>query len=92
MSENGRIYSKDKTILYLYYLNKETIDIRTETIKTIEHKAFEMCSNLKTINLPETLENIKMFAFRNNYKLDTVAIGKNIKNIDPRAFYKSRML
>ena len=61
LSENGKIYSKDKTILYLYYLNETTVDLSTEDIKTIESFSFRLCTNLESIILPEVLEKINKY-------------------------------
>ena len=87
VSADGKIYNKDKTILYLHYLNTENVTLE-EGIKQIGIYAFRLCTNLKQITLPESLEYIAAHAFFSI--LDSINIGKNVSFINNLAFYEAK--
>ena len=86
VSENGKIYSKDKTMLYLYYIKEQSVDISSENIKTIKTNAFDLCKNLETIILPETLEIIENHAFAFCENLKSITVPASVKTIGIAAF------
>ncbi len=63
-SEDGVLYSKDMTTLYLYPQNKagSTFTIPS-TVTTLFNYAFEHNRNLTTINIPDSVTKISSFAF-----------------------------
>lgn len=88
VSADGKIYNKDKTILYLHYLNKADVVIE-EGITTITGGAFGLCSDLENITLPNSLTRLDAHAIGGATKLTTINIGPNVSNINPLAFYGS---
>ncbi len=50
-------------------------------LKKIPYNAFASCSNLKTVSLPDSIEEIGCFAFSSCKKLETINIPANIKKI-----------
>lgn len=65
-SENGVLYNKEKTTLICYPVNKSDVRYQVlNTMTTIDSKAFENCSNLKEIIIPNNITNIAEDAFNN---------------------------
>lgn len=63
-SENGAVYSKDKTILYGYSRNKtDKVFVVPNGVKIIDEGAFYACDDLQEIVLNEDLESIRSCAF-----------------------------
>ena len=62
--DDGVLYSKDKTILYLYSSDKKDDKFEIPSgVKSIYPFAFEEAGNLKEITIPESLTNIGYRAF-----------------------------
>lgn len=66
-----------------YYSDLEEINIG-EGVTCIGQSAFEG-ANLKSVVLPESVNEVRDFAFQNNLNLESITISPNIKNI-PSAF------
>lgn len=67
VSENGVLYSLDKTVLHecpQQYVT-EMFDVPA-SVKTIRPKAFFECNGVKGISIPETIEGIGLAALSNN--------------------------
>lgn len=88
VSSDGKIYNKNKTTLYLHYLNKPDV-VLEEGITTIAGQAFSSCSDLETIILPDSLTRLDAHAIGGATKLTAINIGPNVSNINPLAFYGS---
>ena len=86
-----------------YYIGKESnpywILIKTinasidsviinENCKFISSYAFNDCTNLKSINIPDSVLCVGSYAFCNCINLTNVTIGKNVTEIGYNAFYK----
>ena len=56
------------------------------TVKTIQDRAFNYCTELTTITLSEGLESIGHYAFENCIKLDNVIIPNSVSTIGQYAF------
>ena len=63
-----------------------------EGVKEIDSSLFLSCSNLKEVNLPGTLENVKDYMFMDNKTLETVILGEGIQKIGISAFSGCHML
>ena len=57
-----------------------------EGIRRIDSRAFQGCSNLRSISLPESLEYIGKMSFNGCISLKAVVIPDNVKDIDREAF------
>ena len=57
-----------------------------EGINLIEERAFYVCENLTTVNLPSTLQKIEAMAFANCFELNFVKLPKSLNAIDVTAF------
>ena len=86
MSEDGVLFNKDKTKLIKYPLGKDDIkqyQIPKEVIN-IENSAFEGCSGLTNIEIPEGVKNIGDEAFSASSIIsieipkDLTSMGKNV--------------
>lgn len=86
------IHPKTKTIGERAFMNSHSLKFLTTEagdspkLKSIGNEAFKGCDNLKTINLPSTVEVIGECAFQNCRLLDQVVIPWNIEKIDSLAF------
>lgn len=56
------------------------------TTKFIEYAAFNRCSSLKSVVIPDSVVRIGSSAFSNNSELEYVKIGKGVKEIGDKAF------
>lgn len=90
VSSDGKIYNKDRTMLYLHYLNKSNV-VLEEGITTITGGAFGLCSDLENITLPNSLTRLDAHAIGAATKLTSVTLGPNVSNINPLAFYGSAL-
>ena len=89
VSENGVLYSKDKTVLiqYLRYNSATSFEVPA-SVTTIASYAFYSCSNLKTITFAEgsQLQTISDYSFYNCY-FNKITIPEGVRSIDEYAFY-----
>ena len=96
-SENGSVYSKDKTALCFYSIkidgsdNLKEITI-PEGITTIRKHAFRQCSNVEKIDLPHSLTTIESEGISTRTNLTEVNVKENVSNIGPLAFYSCSKL
>lgn len=87
-SDNGVLFNKDKTTLIKYPEGKtDTTYTVPSTVKVLDVGAFFQASNLKTINLPDGLTNIKQQAFAAASKLETLAIPNSVTEIAEGVLY-----
>ena len=63
-----------------------TVIVIQEGVLHIDSKAFQGCSNLKAITLPESLESIGEGSFTGCTSLKKITIPDNVKRIDAEAF------
>ena len=68
----------------------ETID--TYTVTAIGSYAFEDCSNITSISLPDTIANIGDYAFYRCSNLASINLPDGLPNIGNRAFYQCTKL
>lgn len=68
-------------------LTEVTFPDITEGIESIGNRAFYMCRDLKTLEIPETVQEISDFAFYDCPQLD-VTLPKSLKKVGYRAFDK----
>lgn len=94
-SENGMIYSKDKSILYYVPNAKESVTVSSKT-RIISNGSFNNCAKLKELNLPNNLEKIEngglLFNIGRNYSLGcdvplypplkSIVIPKSVKYLE----------
>ena len=57
-AEDGVLFNEDKTKLFLYPKGKDGAYIIPESVKTIEAKAFQNCSSLTSITIPQSVTAI----------------------------------
>ncbi|MBQ9812875.1 MAG: leucine-rich repeat domain-containing protein [Thermoguttaceae bacterium] len=81
------LFSKDRTVLVKYppALKQVNYDV-PKGVKEIVDDAFDGCSQLETIKLPETLEKIGARAFAGCSRLKTLTIPENVSSISDDAF------
>ena len=70
---------------YFPYLNKVSF-INCKKIKSIGNLAFQNCSSLATINLPDSIAAIGTFAFQNCSSLATINLPNSIAAISSNTF------
>ncbi len=85
--EDGVLFNKEKSILYLYKANKTNILYTVpESVRYIYDKAFYNCTLLIDIKLPSNLLGIGERAFSRVY-LEYIELPESLQYIDEYAFY-----
>ena len=80
-SENGVLFSKDKSELIAYPAGKTDSSYSIPSgVTHIDYASFEGCSNLKSINIPSSVTSIDSDAFRNCNGLISINVDKANKN------------
>ena len=90
MVDNGILYSKDGSKIYAYPTGKDgETYIFPNNVKEIGHSAFLFCTNLKSIDIPSTVDKIGTNAF---YGTNIKEANINAKEIESYIFYDSSSL
>lgn len=84
-SENGILYSKDKSIIYSVPFKVSSFNV-AEGVKEIADGAFFNNTLLESISLPQSLTKIGKKAFKNCSRLNNVTIPQSVEIIDEYAF------
>lgn len=87
VSEDGVLYSKDKTILVVLPSTKKTVSIPT-TVTKIEKYAFSGCEEIISIILPDNVTSIGSRAFEGCTALANIKIPSKVQTIEEGAFYR----
>ena len=61
-------------------------------MEKIERSAFDLCINLKSVILPESITELDMYAFIECYSLTTITIPANVRKIGKMAFEDCRSM
>lgn len=86
VSEDGVLFSKKKDILYVYPIAKGGNEYTVpNTVKVLSCEAFNNCSNLTEVTLPDGLETIKSSALGNMQNLENIHIPASVKWIGKMA-------
>ena len=86
-SEDGVLYSKDKTILYEMVVRDKTSFTVPEGVIRISDSAFEYNEVLQTVIISDTVEEIGGLAFGYCNTLEKVVLSKNLRRIEWQAFF-----
>jgi hypothetical protein len=70
----------------------QNVNITNNNLKSIERSAFYNCTELESINLPDSIISISRYAFRNCTELRYINLSNNIIHIDEYAFNNCRNL
>lgn len=85
-SNNGVLFNKDKTELLMYPAGKkDTSYVVPSSVTTIHNQAFQFCTYLKNITIPNSVNDIGYCAF-NKSSLTSVSIPHSVKTISYAAF------
>ena len=88
MSDNGVLYTKDKKNLIQYPCKKEDTEyIPLKEVTNIGDDAFDRCTNLTNITIPNGVTSIGKYAFEGCSSLTSITIPNNVTSIGYRAFY-----
>jgi hypothetical protein len=85
-SEDGVLYSKDKTTLIACPSGKSGVFIIPNSVITISSKAFFLCTKLTSISIGTGVTSINYGAFQNCWKLSSVIIPDNVITIGVYSF------
>jgi len=87
ISKDGVLYSKNLDTLVSYPVNMQSEITFSTNLQSIGDYAFNSCTNLKTVTIPDTVTQIGEYAFLNCLSLKSVNIGSNVTSIGNFAFY-----
>lgn len=88
ISENGVLFSVDKTDLVQYPAGKtETSYIIPHGVTSIEHAAFAGCSSLDSVTIPNSVTIIGSYAFFDCPSLSSITIPNSVVSIEFNAFH-----
>ena len=87
MSQDGVLFSKDKTTLVRYPAKKQFVENYEipSSVTILETGAFNSC-NLISITIPNTVKEIRSSVFANSENLESVTLPKDILNIPALTF------
>jgi hypothetical protein len=86
-SLNGVLYTKDKKKIIRFPAAKKEIEYRiTEGVEMIVSMAFDSCTNLETVEIPDSVTQIGYRAFYNCSKLNQLVIPEKVFMIEESAF------
>ncbi len=92
LSEQGVLYSKDKSKLYTYpTLKNQSAYTVPEGVKLIDHDAFYNNQYLITVHLPSTLTDISDYAFYGCDNLNIINFPSSLKSIGVAAFFSTNL-
>ncbi len=92
-SDNGILFSKDKTVLYQYPIGKTSGLYNVPSgVTRISDYAFAHVSNLVSVSFPATLRQIGEYAFADCASLRSIGMSGYITSIGKYAFYKCSAL
>ena len=82
--EGDCLYTKDKKKLIICYIKDEIIEKTdlAEELEIITQKAFKQATNLKNIELPDSVLSVESYAFPNS-KIKSIVLGEKVEYIDP---------
>ena len=82
--EGDCLYTKDKKKLIICYIKDEIIEKTdlAEELEIITPKAFKPATNLKNIELPDSVLSVESYAFTNP-KIKSIVLGEKVEYIDP---------
>ena len=72
--------------IFAYLIAEEIVFEENSSLKNITTSAFLSLPNIKSINLPESLEYIGAIAFKNCTSLERINISENVSSINSTAF------
>ena len=88
-SENGILYSKDKTILHTYPGGKTAVSFSIPaTVDGIGEMAFSFCANLTSVTIPDSVINISEGVFEGCARLASITIPARVLGIGEGAFLR----
>lgn len=86
-SENGILYSKDGTVIYAYPVAKKDTEFTVpDSVKSVEHYAFDGALNLKSLTIGTGMTEISDLAFIGAFNVETVKILSEATYIGNNAF------
>ena len=91
-SEDGILYSKDKTILYACPASYKKAVVIPDTVKTIATRAFKGCKLIKEVIIPDSVTVIEEQAFADCKALKKVVLPKKLETLGKEAFLRSSKL
>ncbi len=71
--------------------NLKEIDLSNTNLKILETDTFSFCTLLKKVILPDTLLEIKPYAFNQCFKLEKISLPKNIKILGHAIFQDTQI-
>lgn len=91
-SEDGVLFSLDKSILICCPEGKKGVYQIAGTVKTVANDAFARCVNLEEIQVPLGVEKIEMWAFAYCKSLKKISIPLSVRVIEDHVFLEDEKL
>ncbi len=89
--EDGVLYNKDKTVLYMCTIGKRNVTIPS-SVKEIARFAFDGCEYISEIDIPDNVTSIGVSAFDMCGGLVKATIGSGVTSIGESAFWYCKKL
>lgn len=87
--ENGVLYNKDKTALYLYPGAAAASSYAIpNTVTQIQYLAFSECTQLREIRVPGSVTTVDQGAFMRCKSLQSVTLEEGVQEIEDSAFWE----
>ena len=92
-SENGVLFSKDKTTLICYPVAKTESEYEIpQGVVNIENSAFEKCQTLQSVTIPDSVTSVGSSAFSYCNYLSEISGADNVTNVGKKAFENTSWL
>lgn len=91
-SENGILYKKNPLTIYFVPRNIQGDIVLSDDITEIPSSAFQNCTNITTIQIPENVTTIADGAFNSCTNLAEIFLNNNLQTIGVQAFSKCTSL
>lgn len=86
-SQDGVLFNKDKTVLYVYPAKSQGVSYTVpDTVTEIGSKAFNQCANLNEAALSSNMTKVGLYTFYGCTQMQKIIVPESITSMDSKAF------